>query len=92
LRSNELRKAYFMRRPPKSGVLLNRAFWVSRRTSRSIGLRTFLLHRREVMWHLEYVGWFTVAVIFFFILSSIAKSLKKIAGTCDSKEKSTHSG
>jgi hypothetical protein len=44
------------------------------------------------MWHLEYVGWFTVAVIFFFILSSIAKSLKKIAGTCDSKEKSTHSG
>jgi hypothetical protein len=37
---------------------------------------------------LEFIGWFTVAVIFFFILSSIAKSLRKIANKYDGKEKS----
>jgi hypothetical protein len=37
---------------------------------------------------LEFIGWFAVAVIFFFILSSIAKSLRKIANKCDGKEKS----
>lgn len=44
------------------------------------------------MWYLEYVGWFSVAVIFFLILSSIAKSLKKIANTCDGKDTPAHSG
>jgi hypothetical protein len=38
--------------------------------------------------NLEFFGWFVVSIIFFFILSSIAKSLKKIANKCDSQEKS----
>jgi hypothetical protein len=55
--------------------------------------RNALLQTGEIMfisehwWNLEFVGWFTVAVIFFFILSSIAKSLRKIANKCDGKEK-----
>ncbi len=42
----------------------------------------------EKITNLEFMGWFLVSVIFFFILSSIAKSLKKIANKYDGKEKS----